>query len=75
MDGEKEEIGEAVKPNFINIKVSPEIHTRIRAMILLEKSRGRKVFKNANQLIKFLFQQYDEKIKEKKQLRLGEQNQ
>ena len=45
------------------LKISKEIHERVCSMIF--SPEGKRRFKNADKVIQFLFQQYDEKIRNK----------
>ena len=45
------------------LKISKELHARVCSMIY--PADGKRNFKSADAVIRFLFQQYDEKIKQK----------
>ena len=47
-----------------DVRVTTEIHERILSM-MFPGGKGRRVFKSKNEVIEFLFKQYDEKIKNK----------
>jgi uncharacterized ferritin-like protein (DUF455 family) len=53
---------ERKREELVTLKVSEEMHARVFDIIYEDK---KKHYKNADAVLRFLFQQYDEKIKQK----------